>query len=135
MRELATTGPDAAAASGCVGALTGVGNGAAAARGCTAVATWLIGARFSGLVGAADAGEGESFSAARGLAGTSAARGVNASELSRTEADRMSGRGIDCRVGGVTAGATINAVAVIAAMPALNKGLAVRSISLLCVLL
>ncbi|MBN7300157.1 hypothetical protein IUU89_30020, partial [Mycobacteroides abscessus subsp. abscessus] len=65
VRELATTGPDAAAASGCVGALTGVGNGAAAARGCTAVATWLIGARFSGLVGAADAGEGESFSAAR----------------------------------------------------------------------
>ena len=136
--EFATVGP-AAAATGALdrdGAMEGVTGGAAAVRGCARRLALVIGASGSGPAGASDApgaldGSGN-FSAVSALSGALSACGVNANELRRTAADRTSGREIACGVRGTAVGATTKAVAVIAAIPALNKGLAVRSISLLC---
>ncbi|SKV64282.1 Uncharacterised protein [Mycobacteroides abscessus subsp. massiliense] len=136
--EFATAGP-AAAATGALdrdGSTEGAAGEAAAARGCARRLALVIGASGSGPAGASDApgaldGSGN-FSAVSVPSGPLSACGVNANELRRTAADRMSGSEMACGVRGTAVGATTNAVTVIAAIPALNMGLAVRSISLLC---
>jgi hypothetical protein len=138
--EFATAGPTAAAAGALdrVGAAVGARVSAATERGCTARPGWAVDASERGLVVTLDApaavGGAGSFNPVNMLSGALLACGVNTNELRRTEADRISGNEMACGVRGTAVGATTKTVAVIAAIPALNKGLAVRSISLLCLI-